>query len=180
MVNFSELRKFSNDEIKSLLAEVGIKPTKYYLRNINLVHSQLTNYVGPLNLRAIKNYLVTKDENDINLVRPGIYKDKNKDEHEFIKNLMNMKVPESRTQKSHDERTNKYKEAINQLVEARKVIRSKQKQGKKFTFDFSVLNKDEKEYFNKHVGKVIIEFVKSIKFTEKWICRYDFHTFSRS
>ena len=179
MVNFSELRKFSNDEIKSLLAEVGIKPTKYYLRNINLVHSQLTNYVGPLNLRAIKNYLVTKDENDINLVRPGIYKDKNKDEHEFIKNLMNMKVPESRTQKSHDERTNKYKEAIKQLVEARKVIRSKQKQGKKFTFDFSVLNKDEKEYFNKHVGKVIIEFVKSIKFTEKWICRYDFHTFSR-
>ena len=69
MVNFNELRKFSNDELKSLLAEAGIKPTRYYLKNINLVLSQLSNYVGPLNFRAIKNHIVTKDENDINSIQ---------------------------------------------------------------------------------------------------------------
>ena len=75
------------------MAEAGIKPTRYYLKNINLVLSQLSNYVGPLNFRAIKNHIVTKDENDINSIQPGLYKDKNKEEHNFIKDLMNMELP---------------------------------------------------------------------------------------
>ena len=179
MVNFNELRKFSNDELKSLLAEAGIKPSRYYLKNINLVLSQLNNYVGPVNYRTIKNYIVTKDENDINSIQPGLYKDKNKEEHNFIKDLMNMELPKTRTQKTHAERTDKYKEAIKQLVDARKVIHLKDRKGKKFTFDLTALNDENKEYFNKHVGKIIIEFVKSIKFTEKWLCRYEFNTFSR-
>ena len=179
MVNFEELQKFSSEEIKSLMKEAGINPTKYYRKNISLLLASLKNYHGPLNLRTMKNYLVTKDENDINNIQPGLYKDKDKSEHNFIKDLMNMSIPESRTQKSHDERIENYKEAIKQIVQARKVISSKQRKGKKFTFDISILNKDEKAYLNKHLGKIIIDFVKSIKFTEKWVCKYDFLTFSR-
>ena len=199
-MSFQDIKKFSSTQINKLLKAAGINPSRYFLRNVKLVCDELDGYQGPIKYRDLRRFILTRDENDINRIQPGLYKDRVNEnrEHvqnlmniqanhtepnenrEHVQNLMNMRLPPTRTKKSHQERTEPYAEAIRQLVAARKVIRSKQKHGKKFAFDFTVMDDANRNYFNNHVGAVLIEFIKSINFTQQWICTYEFETYSKN
>ena len=199
-MSFRDIKTLSSSEINRLLKAAHVTPTRYYLRNVKLVCEQVEGYQGPINYRNLRRFIITRNENDINRIQPGLYNDRvneNRDHvqdlmniqtrntepnenREHVQNLMNMQLPPTRTKKSHQERTEPYEEAIRQLVAARKVIRSKQKHGKKFEFDFTKMDETNRAYFDNHVGAVLIEFIKSINFTQQWVCTYEFQTYSKT
>ena len=90
-------------------------------------------------------------------------------------------IYETKQSLSHEERKARFDKiapAYNQIKKALTIIKSlesnKPVKDKTISFDIKALNKENKEYFNKHIGEVLIRLMNVIRLNEEWFCNYYF------
>ena len=77
--------------------------------------------------------------------------------------------------REHFERVQEAHKQLRKALETIKLLRlGKHIEDKTIVFDIEVMNEVNKEYFNEHVGEVILKLMNVIKANEKWFCNYYF------
>ena len=90
-----------------------------------------------------------------------------------------MQLPSTRTQQSHEERYNRYinnSEGKKQIVKALTTIAklNDPKTDRRIEFNIAIMDRVSKEYFNKHIGDVLLKLISKITFNQSWLCYYKF------